>query len=414
MKKIAIIGGGVSGLSSLYHLKDHADLTLYEKNDYIGGHAHTHDIQDQVGKIVTLDTGFLVCNEHTYPEFIKMLHALEVPYVDTEMSFAFHNLQTDLQYGGSNLKQLFVQPKNIFSMQYWKFIYGIYRFHKIGNQVADTISADFTLGEFVDQYGISEQTLLNYIIPVTSAVWSTTCSDMRSFPVQNMLIFMKNHGLLGHDTQFQWKTLADKSRSYVEAVLDHTQPNIQKNTAVQSVLSKKDGVEVIHEQGSERYDAVIVAAHADQAQHLVHDAQVKDMLSAFEYTANIAVLHTDSSVMPTERSIWSAWNYIQEKNTLATQTSTVYWLNALQQLDTETQFFVSINPFQSIDEKHIIKTMNYSHPRFSVKGQHMQTHLDELHINNHIQFAGAYQRYGFHEDGWISGKRASEAILFSL
>ena len=411
MKKVAIIGSGISGLSAAYALRGEADLTLIEKNDYLGGHAHTHDVRDDAGNPVTLDTGFLVFNEHTYPNYLNMINELGVVYEDSNMSFTLFNQENGFIWG---VESLFAQRKNLLSPWFYRWLYRVNRFFRIANKAFPNLDDCMTVEEFASLYRIQDDVLDYFLIPTASAIWSTPVEDIRKFPAKGLFIFMKNHGLLAPNARLQWKTIAKRSRSYVEAILARVKPRVELETSIDEIEIVGDSVHLPLGGRMERFDRVIIATHSDTAAHICRRyPEVQRVLDRFPYTPSVAILHTDASVMPPLKRSWAAWNFVAESIGPGAKTSTVYWLNKLQRLPTDTNFFVSMNPYQAIDPNKVIKRMNYTHPLYMPDGFLSQKMLKGLNIGNKVFFAGAYHKYGFHEDGCASGLDAAQSVINS-
>jgi predicted NAD/FAD-binding protein len=395
--RVAIVGSGIAGMSAAYFLRDHAAITVFEKEPRIGGHTHTVDID---GK--SFDTGFMVYNEVTYPHLTRLFSQLGVRTQPTDMSFSVQVLSKNLEYSGSSLNHLFSQRRNLFRPSFWKFLSRIHRFNETAfSLISDSSSAAMTLREFVLENDFGEDFLEDFLVPMSSAVWSTPRDRMMDFPAQTLVRFFHNHGFLGLHTQHPWRTVCGGSRSYRDLLIQSFRDCIRTGDPVRSVRGVGAGVEAITHSGkAEIFDRVIFACHADEALALIQEPTEleRSLLSCFEYQANPTVVHTDESVMPKRKLAWSSWNYRVEASGRA---STHYWMNRLQNLSGSTQFFVSLNDPDQIDPAHVKMRLNYFHPIFSRQAVAAQQKLPSLNAQGETTrrfFCGSYFKYGFHED----------------
>jgi predicted NAD/FAD-binding protein len=402
-KKLAIIGSGISAMSCAYYLRDDYEISIFDKNDYLGGHTHTHQFEDG-GHKFTIDTGFIVFNLHTYGSLIKLFSELSVEKQKSSMSFAVYNQKTGLQYSGSSLFHLFSQPKNLLSIKYWKFLFEINKFFKMALEERESIKGSGeTISEYCKRKNLSTYFLDNYLAPMSSAVWSTPHHSAYDLPISLIIPFFYNHGLLGVSRQFQWYTVKGGSNDYTKKIVEKGNFTIYLKEAALEVKEIKDGVQLITEKGSYNFDYVILASHSDESLKIATGLSLekRQLLEKFSYSSNRAILHTDVTVMPTVRSAWASWNHVINKED--GQSSTVYWMNELQKPNTKKDYFVSINPFQEINKNKIVKELVYYHPLFTVENFELQKRLTELNQETKIFFAGAYFGYGFHEDGIRAG-----------
>ncbi|QQG52507.1 MAG: FAD-dependent oxidoreductase [Candidatus Falkowbacteria bacterium] len=409
-KKLAIIGSGISAMTCAHYLRDDYEISIFDRNDYLGGHTHTHEFEDN-GHKFTIDTGFIVFNLHTYNNLLKLFAELCVERQKSSMSFAVYNQKTGLQYSGSSLFHLFSQPKNLLSLQYWKFLFEINKFFKMALDERESIQgSDETISQYCKRKNLSNYFLDNYLAPMSSAVWSTPHQSAYDLPISLIIPFFYNHGLLGVNRQFQWYTVKGGSNDYTKKIVENSNFAIHLQEAALEVKESEAGVQLITEKGSYNFDYAILASHSDESLKIATElsAVKKQLLEKFSYSRNRAVLHTDISVMPTIRNAWASWNHVINKE--SGQSSTVYWMNELQKPDTKTNYFVSINPFQEIDKNKIVKELIYDHPLFTVENFALQKRLQELNQNTKIFFAGAYFGYGFHEDGIKSGLQVVEIL----
>lgn len=404
--KIAVLGAGISGLGSAYLLSQKHEVDLYEKEARLGGHARTTIVEED-GKCFGVDTGFLVFNHETYPLLTKLFEKLNVKIENSDMSFGFWDESTNNAYNGQSLGGLFFQRKNLFSPSHYRMIADIIRFNKTANRDIDQNSSalDRTLGEYLSSY--SEVFKERYIIPMGAAIWSTPSEKMHDFPAKTFIQFFKNHGLLGVTTQHQWLTVSGGSKNYVEKIKEHISGKIMLNSNVISMKRDEDGVTLILSDGSEsQYDKVVMAMHAPQALEMLQDATSKEVeiLSAFPYKQNDALLHNDSKALYPDKKIYAAWNYKTGGKENAVTLS--YWINRLQNLSSKKEYFVSLN--ETSELKNVIEKITYEHPQFDGKAIMMQSRREEINGENHTYYAGAYWRYGFHEDGLWSANTIAQ------
>jgi len=405
--KVAVLGAGISGLGSAYLLSQKHEVDLYEKEGRLGGHARTTIVEEE-GKRFGVDTGFLVFNHETYPLLTKLFSKLDVKIENSDMSFGFWDEESNSAYNGQSLGGLFFQKKNLFSFSHYRMIWDIMRFNKTANSDIDENSStlDVTLGEYLKSY--SEVFKERYIMPMGAAIWSTPSDKMHDFPARTFVQFFKNHGLLGVKTQHQWLTVSGGSKNYVEKIKAHISGKIILNSDVVALRRHTDGVTLIHNDGSEStYDKVVLAMHAPQALEMLQDAtsQEKQILSAFPYKQNDALLHNDSKALYPDKEIYAAWNYKTGGKENAVTLS--YWINRLQNLDSKKEYFVSLNETSQLED--VIEKISYEHPQFDGNAIMMQSRREEISGENNTYYAGAYWRYGFHEDGlWSANTIARE------
>lgn len=432
-KKVAVIGSGISGLSISYFLSRNYEIDLYESADYIGGHTNTVDVNED-GVKIPIDTGFIVFNHHTYPNLIKLFDHLNVPIKKSDMSFSVQNELTGLEFCGSGLNGLFAQRKNLFSLSYIKFLLEIDRFNKQSVKILDNPKyKHYTLGRYMQEEGFNERMLNDYLVPMSSAVWSTPPDQMLEFPATTLVRFFYNHGFLGLNTQHQWYTVDGGSREYVRRIIKPFEKNIHLKSPVIAVTPKGKKVEItLKSKKVLSYDKVILASHGDTSLKLLKKPTKlqKEVLSEFKFQPNTATLHTWEGDMPQTKSTWSSWNYKygrggngssaingkngsneNKPNQNALVPFTVYWMNRLQNVSKKRNYFVTINDPGRIPEKEIIRKIQYDHPLFSMGSVMAQEKFAELNSESNIHFVGAYFRYGFHEDGIESSVRLAELIL---
>ena len=402
MQKLAIIGTGIAGMGCAHFLHQKYDITLFEALDYVGGHTNTVTIEEE-GKRVYIDTGFMVFNYATYPNLCKLFAEIEAPVKKTDMSFSVQYVPSGLEYSGSSVKHLFAQKWNIFNPSFLKMLMQINRFNRESVAILDDPKyIDYSLGRYVKEFGYHDDMVWKYLIPMSSAVWSTPMDQILDFPAVSLIRFFKNHGFLGLDTQHQWYTLHNGSQAYREKLISPFQDQIRVNTKIVSVTRlENEKVLVVTANGVHmEFDKVIMASHADQSYHIVQGKTEDEerLLSKFKYQANKAVLHTDKGQMPKKKLAWSSWNYRVEKE----GASTIYWMNKLQCVSEKVDYFVSINPSATLDKRKIIKEIAYEHPLFDVPAMQAQAELYKLNESGPIYYCGSYFKYGFHEDAYKS------------
>ncbi len=412
-KKLAIIGSGIAGMGAAYRLRDEYDITIFEQNHYVGGHTNTIDVDDD-GRPLPIDTGFIVYNETTYPNLTRLFAELNVQTENTDMSFSVGNRVTNFEWSGRNVGGIFAQRSNLFKPRFLKFLLEANRFNNTAATHLDDERTDVPMGEYLRRQGYSEYFKENYVLAMGSAVWSTPLDKMEEFPARTLIQFFKNHGMLGYTTQLQWRTVSNGSRNYMNKILAKLGKPVRVNQAVRSIAREANHALVRTDEGEHRFDRVLVAAHGDQALRLLADPTQteEELLSKFKYEKNRAILHTDVGAMPTRKRAWAAWNFMYRpaEGDREHRTTTVYYMNYLQNLKTKHDYFVSINEFDELDESRIIRVLDYEHPLFDGPAIAAQGRLDELNESGPIFFCGSYFRYGFHEDALWSGLRAAEKI----
>ncbi|MDO3643159.1 NAD(P)/FAD-dependent oxidoreductase [Mucilaginibacter sp. L3T2-6] len=413
--RTAIIGTGIAGMGCAHFLHQHTALSVYEQNNYVGGHTNTVTV-DEDGKPVYIDTGFMVFNYKTYPNLCRLFDEIKAPVKKTDMSFSVQHLPSGLEYSGSSINHLFAQRKNIFNLKYIRMLSQIARFNKESVKILnDPRYADYSIGQYIREFKYGEEMLWKYLVPMSSAVWSTPMEQMLDFPAVTLIRFFLNHGFLGLDTQHQWYTLENGSQAYREILIQPFKDNILVNRKAVKVSRNADGTVTVHasDGSAESFDRVIIAAHGDQALAMLEQPTNDEqrLLSNFKYQYNKAVLHTDSSIMPAAKLAWSSWNYsIKMQNGKLTPT-TIYWMNKLQGVSNNKDYFVSINPHEGFDPKKIIKELDYEHPLFDIPAIKAQAELHKLNQNGPVYFCGSYFKYGFHEDAFTSAVQLCGRLL---
>ena len=416
-KKLAIVGSGISGMAAAWFLHRRFDITLFEQNDYVGGHTNTVTIEEGNRK-VPVDTGFMVFNHVTYPLLTRLFKELAVETEATDMSFSVQHRPSNLEFNGGNLDLLFVQRRNLLSPRYWRMLFSIDRFNKEAiPAINDPRWADFTLAQYIQSRGYGSDMLDRYLIPMSSAVWSTPPEEMLDFPAMTLLRFWHNHGFLGLDKRHQWFTVTGGSRNYAQKLTAPYQEQIRRSRKVIGVKRSPKSVELSFAEGtSETFDKVLLASHADQSLAMLSDPteQESRLLREFRYQPNTATVHTDESFMPRLRRCWASWNYRLEGSEKGVERATIhYWMNNLQHIQGEKNYFVSLNCEHQIAPEHILRRIKYEHPLFSLSAIKAQRELDSfnnLSPDQTTYYAGAWFNYGFHEDGLASALACSRAL----
>ena len=398
--KIAVIGSGISGLSAAYNLSKKYNVDLFEKNDHFGGHSYTYDIKENNRK-VPVDLGFIVFNELTYPNLINFFKKLKVPYEKSDMSFSVSVKDSTIEYGGKGFNALFARKNNLFNFNFIKMIYEIVSFYKIAPILLKKDLNNITLGNYLDSSKLSKYFVNYHIIPMVAAIWSMPFSKARDIPLELFLNFFNNHGLFKLKNRPQWYTVSNRSRTYVSKVLEKINGDYFKNYKIKKISRSEHNVRLFFDSSVDYrdYDHVILSCHADESLKLI-DKPTRDeeeILKEFTYISNTAYLHTDTNLMPNKKHAWSSWNSLSKKD--LTKTCVTYWLNKLQNLETEENYFLTLNPICDVEKSKIIKKINFTHPYLNIKSFQMQKRLNTLQGKKRIWFSGSYFGYGFHEDG---------------
>jgi len=407
--KIAVIGSGISGLSAAFYLSKRFKVDLFEQDDYFGGHSYTYDIRNE-NKIIPVDLGFIVFNELTYPNLIKFFKELEVPFEKSDMSFSVSIQDSNIEYGGRGLKALFANKLNIFNLNFLKMIKEIISFYKSAPFLLKKNLDRETLGGYLDKSNFSKQLIEYHIIPMVAAIWSMPFEKARDMPLKFFLNFFINHGLFRLKNRPQWYTVTDRSRTYVKKVLEKISGEIFKNYKIKKINRSENNVRITIGDEYLDYDQVILASHADQSLQMLENATEDEqrILSKFKYVSNIGILHTDERLMPKRKLAWSSWNSISKGN----QTCVTYWLNNLQNLNCDDNFFLTLNPIYEISKPNIIKKINFTHPYFNSETSKLQNSLNLLQGKKRTWYCGSYFGYGFHEDGLKSAINLIENFNF--
>ena len=396
--KIAVIGSGISGLSAAYYLSKKYKVDLLEQDDHFGGHSYTYEINKN-NRTISVDLGFIVFNELTYPNLLNFFKELDVAYEKSDMSFAVSIKKTKIEYGGRGLKALFANKINIINFKFIKMIREIIYFYKTAPSLLGKDIQNETLGSYLNKRNSSEYFINFHIIPMVSAIWSMPFSKAKDMPLKLFLNFFINHGLFKLKDRPQWYTVSNRSRTYVNKVLKKLSGEHFKNYKVEKISRSKDNVRIFIGNEYLDYDYVVLASHADQSLRILDQptSDEKRILGEFKYVANTAILHTDENLMPKNKLAWSSWNSISKED--LSKTCVTYWLNNLQNLKCEENYFLTLNPIQKIETDKIITSVNFTHPYFNLQTAKLQNELFSLQGKKRTWFCGSYFGYGFHEDG---------------
>ena len=413
-QKIAVIGSGISSLTSAYILSQEHDVYLFEKNDYIGGHTHTHKIKED-NKSLNIDSGFIVYNENTYPNFIKLLDKLSVKRQHTEMGFSVKSNMNDFEYSGNSLNAFFAQRINILKPSFLKMIRDILRFNKLSSSKLNSLNHNLSLKDFLYTHNFSTSFIENYVIPMGAAIWSTSPKLMLDMPASFFIRFFKNHGLLQITNRPQWWVIKNGSKQYVKEIIKPFEKNIRLNTEISMIERNDRGVKINYKDGQEEFDSVVIGTHSDQALKLIKNPTSDELnvLSSIKYQKNIALIHTDESILPKRKLAWSSWNYLMNKDKEELVTLT-YNMNILQSLKSNKTYCVTINNTQDLNTDKIIKEIVYHHPLFTKESVQAQNKKSSICGQNNTYYCGAYWGYGFHEDGVNSALDVCKKFGLSL
>jgi len=402
--KIAIIGSGISGLTSAYLLNRNHDITVFEAKDYIGGHTHTHNIKIN-NRDYAVDTGFIVYNERTYPNFIKFLDTLGVERQLSTMGFSVKSDFEDYEYAGESLNSLFAKRSNIFRLGFLRMLYEMYHFGKKADSTGLGLDTSITLGDYLRKENYSDEFINYFIVPMGAAIWSTPAKKVLGMPAYFFIKFFYNHGMLEIMNRPKWWVIKNGSSAYINKVIKGFENKINLSTPIKSVSRVNNKIEVLTTKNENNliFDAVVFATHSDQALAMLKDPtdKEKDILGSIPYQKNEILLHTDSSVLPKRKLAWASWNYQLDSNPENPVVLT-YNMNILQSLNCDETFCVTLNDHQSVDKAKVLKKITYHHPLFTVKGIGAQKRKSEINGVNNTYYCGAYWHNGFHEDGVVS------------
>lgn len=413
-RRVAVIGAGISGLSAAWLLSSKLNVTVYEAEPRLGGHANTVTVETEKGR-VPVDTGFIVYNDRNYPNLVALFDHLNVPNQPSNMSFAASLDQGAFEYSGSGLSGLLGQRTNALRPRFWRMVSDILRFYKLAPELlARQDLAATTLGDYLEQEDYSTAFIEDHLLPMGAAIWSTTASDMRAYPLHAFIRFFINHGLVSLKDRPQWRTVTGGSREYVDRLRAATKATFRSGDPVASIRRDAFGVKITTASGhQDRFDDVVMATHANESLRLLVDASPEEhrLLGAFDYTPNVAVLHSDPNLMPKRKRVWASWNYIGEDRQSGDSSLCVtYWMNKLQGLDDALPLFVTLNPSRDVDPRKTHQVFDYTHPLFDTKAINAQKQLWQLQGQRNTWFCGAYFGSGFHEDGIQSGLACAEQL----
>jgi len=417
-RRIAVVGGGIAGMGAAWQLASRHSVTLFERNDYVGGHANTVELAID-GQIVPVDTGFIVFNDRNYPNLTALFERLNVEIADSDMSFGISLRNGGFEYSGSDLAGLFAQPTNIVRPAFWTMLADVKRFYHCAPRYLASEEASLTISELLKSEGYSAAFIEFHLMPMAAAIWSASRADIARYPAYAFIRFFQNHGLLTLTDRPQWKTVVGGSRQYVEKLLADRPLRQNLSTKIASIMRTPDAVVLVDQQGHRAsFDDVVIATHADQALQLLGDATAaeRETLGQFSYSSNAAWLHEDSALMPRRHRAWSSWNYLQAAPDLLRPLTVTYWMNRLQPLATDKDLFVTLNPEQPPRADLNYARFDYEHPVFSADTDRARQQVAAIQGRLKTWFCGAYLGHGFHEDGlqsglWVAEKIGAESLL---
>jgi len=414
-KSIAVVGSGAAALGAAWVLSRHHDVTIFEKNDYAGGHAHTVDVSLAAGRSIAVDTGFIVYNERNYPNLVKLFAHLGIETTPTTMSFGVSLDGGRLEYAGGDLAGLVAQKSNLLKPRFIRMILDVMRFNREApTLLTDESVGELSLGDYLRDGNYGKGFVEDHILPMAAAIWSAPTQTLLDFPAVSFVRFFQNHGLLSLNDRPQWRTVTGGSRNYVGRLTADMAGRVHLSSAVTRVTRNTHGVEVSTQDGGTRaFDEVVFGCHADETLTLLGDPSVEEsaLLGAFRYEANRAWLHSDVALMPRRRATWSAWNYLGDQDEAGQpRLAVTYWMNELQSLDPRLALFVTLNPPVAPDPAKVHGCFDYDHPIFDAKAMAAQKELPQLQGNRHSWYCGSWCGYGFHEDAFASGLRVAAGL----
>ena len=410
--EIAVIGSGISGLSASLFLSKKNNVTLYEKNDYLGGHTNTKKIKYQ-DKRINVDTGFIVFNKLNYPNLLKLFDFYNIAYEDSDMSISVSNINNNIEWSGQSIDAIFADRKRIFDINFIKFLIDILKFNRfVKNNIEELSANKQTLGEWLNNKNFSEQFKENYILPMSAAIWSMNFNDILNYPISNLFSFFNNHRLL-HKGKLrpQWLTVSNGSKSYIDKILKSASINKKLNSKIQKINTNDNKFSLIDINGNQKeYDKIIFSIHPEKILEIKNDFdnRIINILNLFKTSKNKAYLHCDTSLMPKNRKVWSSWNVFSDKK--ISKVSLTYWMNKLQNIDNNYPIFVTLNPIHLPDENKTFEIIDYEHPIYDKNAINGQLQLDNIQGYKDCWYCGAWTGNGFHEAGLSSSLMLSERL----
>lgn len=416
---VAVIGCGVAGLTAAHILQRQYNVTIFEKNEYLGGHTHTVAVPGGPDAGTPVDTGFIVCNDQTYPLFHRLLDQLGVSVRTSDMSFSYHDQVSGFQYAGTGWNGLFAQRRNLLRPRFWGMLRDIARFCRNGQRELDTDNVpNLPASQYVALHGYSRPFVEWYLAPMMAAIWSTGAGEVLDFPTEALLRFFQNHGLLSLKNRPSWQTVVGGSHAYVHAFRKRFAGDVRTSCQVRCVRRTAEAAWVTPAEGAEeRFDRIVIATHADQALDILVDPSPDErrLLGAWHYQDNNVVLHTDAAALPSRRRAWASWNYAREDaDELDTPVSVTYDMNRLQGLQTRERYCVSLNRRRAVDSSRVVRRLCYAHPTYTIDSMATQRDLPKLNGVQRTYFCGSYFSYGFHEDAVRSAVAVGKAFDLTL
>ena len=401
--KIAVIGSGISGLGVAHFLSKKYKVDVFEKDNHFGGHSYTVEVPaNEADELISIDLGFIVFNKINYPNLVSLFNKLRVPYEESNMSFSVSVKNSNIEYSGTGIAGLFSNKHNILNLNFWRMIREIIFFYKEAEKLNDKEFQNMSLGDFLKIKKMSNYFINFHIIPMVASIWSMPLDSAKKMPMALFINFFKNHGLFKIKNRPKWYTVKGRSKIYVNKILQTISGEYFKNYEIKKVFRNKNKVRLFYGSSNEYfdYDQVVFANHADEALQLIKNPTEYEIkiLKNFRYKKNLAFLHNDDSLMPRNKKVWSSWNSILDKRDL-NKNCVTYWLNKLQNLKTKKNYFLTLNPILDINNKKIIKKVEFTHPFYDMKTIEAQKYLPDLQGINNSWFCGSYFGYGFHEDG---------------
>jgi predicted NAD/FAD-binding protein len=400
--KIAVVGSGISGLSAAYYLSKKHKVDLFEKENQFGGHANTIKVAYANNKEIAVDIGFMVFNKNTYPNLINFFLENKIKIEKSDMSFSVSVKGSDLEYCGKGLGGIFSNKKNLLNLKFIKMFFEIISFYKNCEKIETEKVKSITLGEYLKEIKISDYFINYHIIPMVSAIWSMPPYEATQMPLSFFLNFFKNHGLFKIKNRPQWYTVANRSKTYVDKIINQISGEYFKNYNINKIVRNNFGAKIFYGEENEffNYDKVVIATHADEALKIIDNPTIDEelILKNFKYRGNTAVIHFDESIMPKNKNAWCSWNSSMSADNIE-KTSVTYWLNQLQNLKIDRNIFLTINPFREISADKIFKKVTFTHPYYDTEALSNQSNLNKIQNKKNILFCGSYFGYGFHEDG---------------